>query len=314
MVKKLSNVKIAASTLEIVEAGYYKNNAGLNVSIRKQVEAAVNSSKMYTPQECEDLKKNETYLLNKGNVTEFFVWNCTTLEAAERLTNEHENVAALNFASAKFPGGGFKTGAKAQEESLARSSALYHCLKKHPKFYSNNKRENNCIYTDHIIYSPQVPFFRRDNGDLLQNGPYLLSVLSAPAVHYGNAHQRIKRTGVLEERMEQRAHYILSIAAHHEHEVLILGAWGCGVFKFPVDECAGIFYDLLVGDEAPFQFTFKKVVFAILKPQQVEAFEDFFCDDEENPNPEVPQVKEKKRKEKKRKERWRRRGGRRRRG
>jgi hypothetical protein len=27
--------------------------------------------------------------------------------------------------------------------------------------------------------------------------------------------------------------------------VLILGAWGCGVFKFPVDECAGVSFHKL---------------------------------------------------------------------
>ena len=62
-----------------------------------------------------------------------------------------------------------------------------------------------------------------------------------------------------------------------------------------------IFYDLLVGPEAPFQYTFKKVVFAILKPQQTEVFEDYFCDEGENENTDVPQVKERKERVKKEK-------------
>ena len=48
-----------------------------------------------------------------------------------------------------------------------------------------------------------------------------MSVLSAPAIHYGNAHKKLKRTTVLEDRMEQRAHYILSIAAYPSFQLLI---------------------------------------------------------------------------------------------
>ncbi|HEX5541015.1 MAG TPA: TIGR02452 family protein, partial [Micromonospora sp.] len=42
----------------------------------------------------------------------------STLVASRRLAEEGE-VAALVFASAKNPGGGFRTGAQAQEESVA---------------------------------------------------------------------------------------------------------------------------------------------------------------------------------------------------
>jgi hypothetical protein len=48
----------------------------------------------------------------------------STLAAAARIGSAG---AALVFASAKHPGGGFLGGAKAQEESIARSSALYRC-------------------------------------------------------------------------------------------------------------------------------------------------------------------------------------------
>ena len=44
------------------------------------------------------------------------------------LAEAGHNVAALNFASAKNPGGGFRKGAQAQEECLARCSALYSSL------------------------------------------------------------------------------------------------------------------------------------------------------------------------------------------
>jgi len=66
---------------------------------------------------------------------------------------------ALNFASAKNPGGGFLGGAKALEEDMARASALYHCLLRQSEYYTINRAGNSMLCTDHI-YSPLVPFFR----------------------------------------------------------------------------------------------------------------------------------------------------------
>jgi hypothetical protein len=58
----------------------------------------------------------------RETVAEIQVTAESTLEAARRLGGD---VACLVFASARNPGGGFLNGAQAQEESLARSSALY---------------------------------------------------------------------------------------------------------------------------------------------------------------------------------------------
>lgn len=53
-----------------------------------------------------------------------------TCSAVLRMCNEGSpNPMALVFASAKKPGGGFLTGAAAQEESVCRCSGLYKCLK-----------------------------------------------------------------------------------------------------------------------------------------------------------------------------------------
>ena len=66
----------------------------------------------------------------------------TTLQALARLANTGGgHLACLNFASAKNPGGGFLGGAQAQEESLARSSALYPCLLEQRDHYERNRAE-----------------------------------------------------------------------------------------------------------------------------------------------------------------------------
>lgn len=76
-------------------------------------------------------------------------------------------VAALNFASATHPGGGFLSGARAQEESIARSSGLFACLEGR-EMYSWHRSRLDAMYSDWIIYSPDVPVFRTDDGELLE--------------------------------------------------------------------------------------------------------------------------------------------------
>src|SRR3569833_1943090 len=65
--------------------------------------------------------------------------------------------AARALASAKHPGGGFRTGAQAQEEDIARASALYSCLTAVPQFYTLHRSRPDTLYSDSVIYSPHVP-------------------------------------------------------------------------------------------------------------------------------------------------------------
>ena len=91
-------------------------------------------------------------------------YNATTLEVARGLADEGHRVAALNFASARNPGGGFLTGARAQEESLARASGLYAMLLDDP-MYDHHRSRKDPLYTAWVIYSPDVPVFRLDEGN-----------------------------------------------------------------------------------------------------------------------------------------------------
>jgi len=180
----------------------------------------------------------------------------STLAALRDHQDPNSKVAALNFASAKNPGGGFLRGTVAQEESIARSSTLIGGLKDSP-FYEVNRAERSGLYTDGIIYSPEVWVFRDDHGHLL-NQPYKGAFITSPAVNRGalegNEHSHANAV------MAGRARRILDVAAHHGTEILILGAWGCGVFGNNAREVAGIFAAHLNSD---FSGIFDKVVFPI---------------------------------------------------
>jgi uncharacterized protein (TIGR02452 family) len=54
---------------------------------------------------------------------------------------------------------------------------------------------------------------------------------------------------------------VLTIAAAHGHDALVLGAWGCGVFGNDTQEIAELFHSAL---SYHFQGVFTRIVFAVL--------------------------------------------------
>ncbi|CRK58078.1 FIG01123153: hypothetical protein [Alloactinosynnema sp. L-07] len=186
----------------------------------------------------------------------------STLAAARRLGGD---VACLNFASARNPGGGYRTGAQAQEESLARSSGLGACLRAVPEFYAHHRATPSLLYSDRVIYSPSVPVFRDDTGALID--PYEVAFLTAAAPNFGALRTDDERAQV-PSILLTRATRVLSIAAAHGHRTLVLGAWGCGVFRNDPSTVASAFARALATVPA-----FDTVVFAILgKPDLRETF------------------------------------------
>jgi uncharacterized protein (TIGR02452 family) len=140
-------------------------------------------------------------------------------------------------------------------------SALYPCLLTQPTYYETNRATASMLYTDHIIYSPDVPFFRDDALVLLES-PFLASLITAPAPNAGEALKRDPHERpVIRATLERRARYVLLIAAAQERRCLVLGAWGCGVFRNDPAEVADVFGRAL--DEPAFSGAFDRVVFAV---------------------------------------------------
>ncbi|MFL1378196.1 TIGR02452 family protein [Nocardiopsis protaetiae] len=216
--------------------------------------------------------------------TRFEVTGESTLAALLRLAGEGgsgtegaaaDGVAALNFASARNPGGGVANGARAQEESLARSTALYASLTRCPEFYEHHRAERSLLYSDRVIWSPRVPVLCDDRGDRLAEPP-AVGFLTCAAPN----RRMIERNGVESAAgvpgvLAARARGVLAVAAHHGVDVLVLGAWGCGVFGNRPPEVAAAFAEHLHGDYAG---VFERVVFAVLDRDGGvrEAFDDRF--------------------------------------
>jgi uncharacterized protein (TIGR02452 family) len=255
--------QIGRETLDILDRGEYIAPDGSRVRIADGLTFARANSVHYTPEMFAEVfrRRDEIVAAAPKFTTAFEVVNRTTLTAARNLSRVEPgvDVLCLNFASAKHPGGGFLGGAKAQEESLARSSGLYPCISQMREMYDTNRRFGSCLYTDHMIYSPRVPVIRDDEGDLL-NDPYTVSFITAPAVNAGAVkdHERPQIEATMLGRMEK----LLSLAVVHRHDTLVLGAWGCGVFKNDTAKVAGWFHHHLL-ENPTFRGVFKTVVFAV---------------------------------------------------
>ena len=257
--------EMARDTVGIFTAGRYENRAGTTVHVRHLLNTAQAGTIGYPPDEA--LPK---FSLGERK-TEFEVVNGTTLEAARKLVADGFNAVALNFASARNPGGGFLGGARAQEESLCRASGLYPCINGNA-MYRHHSPMPGGWYTNYAIYSPAVPVIKHDDGNLLDE-PYSCAFVTSPAVNVGAISE--KRQDAIRAEMRDRVEKVLTIMAGHGHDAAVLGAWGCGVFKNDPEMIADLFADAFRGR---FSGVFAKVVFAVLTRDEavIQPFEQRF--------------------------------------
>lgn len=254
---KNRNTIIAEQSLEIIRCGSYEID-GRITDVREKIAGSVARTKTMTPEALDELILQP--LPQPTQTTEFVFLNCTTMEAF--IGSETKlKTAALNFASAKNPGGGFIGGASAQEESLARSSSLYATLIKDETMYRFNRGNDSYLYSDYMIYSPDVLFWMDDAGNYLDE-PVLVDVITSPAPNKGAMLQnrRPEQIAELEAVFRKRIDKMLALALQEGVECLILGAWGCGVFRNDTEDVARYFREIFDGK---YKNQFQKIVFAI---------------------------------------------------
>ena len=169
-----------------------------------------------------------------------------SFEAARAYAQAGKRVCVLNFASSVTPGGGVTYGSQAQEESLCRVSSLYLPLsgERAKPFYDRHwalirsgamKRENR----DDCILTPGVVVLREDGGDealLPANARYTVDVITCAAPDLRAVTDASRYAPTQEELLvllTRRWRRIMAVAASGSADVLILGAFGCGVFANP---------------------------------------------------------------------------------
>lgn len=239
---------LGRSAVDAAREGNYVTRDGRRVVWRDAVQAACDGKESIPPEA--SLSDIAPAPVAQTSVQ---VTNETTLGAARRLVSQGGRPLALNFANGIHPGGGFLSGARAQEEVLCRSSALYATLVGGPMYAAHAGRDLPDS-TDWAIHSPSVPVFRHDDGTELPD-PWLLSMLTCAAPYAPRVGQARSR-----ELLRQRIHRVLAIARSRGYRELVLGAWGCGAFRNDPRHTAQDFRNAL---ETRYAYVFKTVVFAV---------------------------------------------------
>ena len=204
--------------------------------------------------------------LNKteGPLPKITVLNTDTVSAA---FSTPARTAILDFASYKSPGGMFLEGSMAQEEALCHASALYNVLSSEKlvkEFYEPNKnRLNRSLYHDNLLYVPTVPFVKKAGNGRYNARLFDVIVCAAPNKGAAQKYQHVS-DAECEDTMRLRIRAVLSSVdaaagkmARFPAENIILGAFGCGVFRNDPAVVARLFLDELAGRQ------FREVVFAV---------------------------------------------------
>lgn len=259
----------AEETLRIIERGSYVAPRGATIVVADAIRECREATRLYTPDDLSSLERDVLARPSPGFATRIEVVNETALTGVRRLVAEAGDVAALNFASAKSPGGGFLSGAQAQEESLARSSALYASQLAAPAFYERHRASSSLLYSDTMIASPRCPVFRDDDGVLLDT-PHVVNFITSAAPNAGAiAQQRRDELPLIEATLRRRAGNVLALAASQGWHRLVLGAWGCGVFRNDPRRVAAMFAEPLRSPE--WCGRFESVVFSVFDTTSAES-------------------------------------------
>lgn len=267
-------IDLAQDTIGISKKGEYL------IGPRKISFSIENNTQIYKEKDFEEIIKNLKEKQIGIEDTNIVVKNEGTVDTIFRLSKnkgfKNLSLGVLNFASAYNPGGGFESGAMAQEECLAYCSDLYlkQTTGKGPEYYQINRSNRQPIYTDTMLMS-NVTFFRNSNFMLVAY-PVMCSVLTSPAVNMGTVINFKQDEEKAQQIMKTRMRKILYIFALNNCTDLVLGAFGCGVFGNKPEDVACFWKELLF-DENLKRF-FNTVTFSIVdrpgRDNNVKVFKD----------------------------------------
>jgi uncharacterized protein (TIGR02452 family) len=187
------------------------------------------------------LTKNNTIKYSKDLKVEVLALD--TVSALELFPSD---TCVLNMASFKRPGGGVRSGSMAQEEELFRCSNLHHISK---DLYP--------LKDDEYLYSKDVIFIKNKYYQDIEPIKCDVITIAAPNLNIGgNYNKEFAETSEYETLIKNKMRAMLNT----EKSTLILGAWGCGVFKNNPLQIAELFNEVIAEKNT----NVKHIIFAVI--------------------------------------------------
>lgn len=217
----------------------------------EQIEHSIQNTKQYFAP-TEDYVVEPRYATLHGVLPEIEVVQMDSVQAAMKFRSNNK-AAILDFASYKNPGGMFLEGSIAQEEALCHESFLFNVLSSDrlvKEFYEpNRKRLNKSLYHSNVLYVPDVLFEHNETAGVnhaCERFSFDVIVAAAPNKGAAQKYQNVS-DDVCDAVMRHRIRMVLAVAEKEKVKTLILGAFGCGVFKNDPETVARIFREELRG-------------------------------------------------------------------
>jgi len=283
---KQARTNVYKNNFEVFEQWGYVTPSGKEITFSDK-QAMLDATKVYR----EEFNVNDVPAL--AEETSIKLIEVGSVECAEQMIDEGLNPAVLNFADAYTACGMYNSGSNAQEESICRVSTLSQTLYQYyNKLWAKKVgvplRETPAYPMDINyggIYS-KVTVFRDGpaTGFAFREKTFDTAVISVAALNLcrqkpggktiTNEEYRAHGQDALTEEgkavMHNKIRTIYRIALDNGHDSLVLGAWGCGVFKHRPDQIASMFLQIL--DEPEFKNKFKDVRFAVIGSKNVMGF------------------------------------------
>lgn len=164
--------------------------------------------------------------------TEIEIYPGSSTEALfKEAISGNERICVLNFASHIIPGGMFLSGEYTQEESICHNSVMYDVLTCDKcKTYYNDKHwetdDSGFIYTCKCLFP-----YGDDN--------YHCDVITMAAYDNNKGNDDFAK-----EIMKKKQEIAFLAPSCYGATTIILGAWGCGIFKNDLNEVASTWKEL----------------------------------------------------------------------
>lgn len=237
-----------------------KHNALMKGAFASETAATVDAAIIYEEGEGRTLELPEAPF----EATETLVTTAFVPEALYRFGKG--KCAVVDPASFTRPGGAYLDGAFGPEQVLCADSNLYEilCGIKGEFHDKNRDYRRGMLFTDRCAYLPDVTFSREGNvrkADVI--------VIAEPM--RSRALENHRPEAECDHEIARRVETFLAVAAANGCETLVVGAFGCGRFGYPVQQVIGLFEEWLEAHPG----ALGRVVFAVPRAHR-DAFDEAF--------------------------------------